>query len=74
MPEGIVDLTVAITPKHVGKRLADIGTGFHRLREDCIRIVYIEGKDHCCPADRWRGENAHLGELVSDMHQPTLDA
>jgi hypothetical protein len=67
-------LAVQVTPEHVRQGLADLGAGRDGLRKHRLRIGHFERKDDGRPADRWRGEHSHLGELVSEMQNAVPDS
>jgi hypothetical protein len=74
VPEGVLELAVAVAPEHVLDRLPDRRTGGHSLREDGVGVGDVECQHHGCPADRRRCENAQLRELVGDVQDVAADA
>jgi AraC-like DNA-binding protein len=74
VPEGIVELAVAVAPEHVLQRLSDLGSGGDRLGEHGVGVGNLEGKDDGGSADRGRGEDAQLWELVGEVDSAVVEA
>ncbi len=73
VPEGIIELPVAITPDHVRKRLTNGRPGRHGPREYGVGLRDLKRENHGRATDRGRGEHTHLGKLVSDVQQPVAE-
>lgn len=73
VPEGVIELAVAVAPEHVRGGLADVRSGRDGLREHGIGIGDLEGEDDRRAADRRRREHTHLTELVGQMHERVAD-
>jgi len=74
MSEGIVELTVQVTPEHVLQGLANRSAGADRLSEGGFGVGNIERQDDGRSADGRRSEHTHLRELVRDVEQRVADA
>jgi hypothetical protein len=73
VPERIIELTVAVAPEHVRKRLSDLSPRRQRPRERRLRIAHGETEDNRGPAQRRRPDHPHLRELVRDVQHAVAD-
>jgi hypothetical protein len=62
MAERILELAVAIAPEHVRDRHRHLRAGFHRARDECIGIRYVE-----VDGDRRALERLGTGVIPSGM-------
>src|SRR5262245_17052751 len=74
MTERVVELPVQVPPEGLAQRLADLGTGRERLREDGLGVIDIEREDDRRAPDRRRREGPELGKLVGEMQATVADS
>ena len=74
VPERVIELPVPIAPERVLQRLADLGAGGDRLREDRVRIGDVKRQHHGSPTDGGWGEDPHLWKLVGHVEEAVIDA
>jgi hypothetical protein len=73
VPEGVVELAVPVAPERVLKRLADVRASRDGSSEDRVSVGDVEGEHDRRPADRGRGQHAHLGKLVREVQEAAAD-
>src|SRR6267378_7239395 len=65
--ERVLKLAVAVAPEHVGDGHGQLRAGFHRARDEGVRIVHVEVDDDWRAFERLRPEHAPLRRFV-DQH------
>src|SRR4051794_12448478 len=73
MPEGIVDLAVALAPELIGELMTHLSAGCNRSRPESVGVVRLDLQDRGGTADRRRRDDAGVWELGCEMEARLAD-